>query len=114
MKILKAILAEIPVGGRKKVQPDDIIFLEGKINYTLIFLADGSNLFVATTLKQLQKRLSFACFFRVHKSQIVNLRFVEERENQAEKIFLSNGVLVKISRRKKTKFLNSLKEFGSE
>ena len=48
---------KIAIGGRKKVNPREVILLEGDINYTKVYLSTGKTLFVATTLKQVQSPL---------------------------------------------------------
>jgi DNA-binding LytR/AlgR family response regulator len=55
------------------VSPDEIIQLEAKQNYTVIYFKDGSNLLSSTNLGILEERLEPYAFFRVNRSVIINL-----------------------------------------
>ena len=93
----------IAIGGRKKVNPYEVILLEGDVNYTKVHLSSGKILFVATTLKKLLNRFNEDSFFRTHKSYIVNLQHVENYEF-GEEINLLNDLKVSVSRRKRRDF----------
>lgn len=72
----------IHVGSRKYLLPNDILFLESDINYTIINLRDGKKIITSTTLKKIEMRLlSFKNFFRVNKSAIVNLDYIYPESN---------------------------------
>jgi DNA-binding LytR/AlgR family response regulator len=92
----------IHVGSWKKLAPKDIIFLEGEINYTHIFLANGKKLFVATTLGILESRLANYRFFRTNRSTMINLDFVLNYEDKITQgtISLKNNKIIQVSRRK--------------
>ncbi len=104
-------ITEIAIGGRKKVCPDDIILMKADVNYSVLYLTNGSKIIVATTLKTLEARFSQCMFFRTDKSYLINLRYVlDEAEYYPHDISLNNIQLqndftVKISRRKKIPFL---------
>ena len=101
----------IPIGSRRRISPDDIIFLTADVNYTQILLADGSKMTVATTLKILEKRFSTCAeFFRTHKSYLININFIKSFDISGEEEFvqMKNGYRVIISRRKKKAFLERL------
>ena len=97
----------ISICGRKKVNPFEVIMLEGEINYTKIYLISGKILFVAKTLKNLLDRLGEDSFFRTHKSYIVNLTHIKNYEF-GEEIRLLNDLTVQVSRRKKEAFCEKL------
>ena len=99
----------IAIGGRIKILPETVILLEADINYTKLYLANGKQIVVATTLKQLEKRfLVLQNFFRPHKSQIVNLNFITTYDLANSEITMQNHHTVFISRRRKTKFKNHI------
>jgi DNA-binding LytR/AlgR family response regulator len=90
------------IGSRKKLAPQEILCLRGEINYTYVFLRNGSKILVCTTLKALESRFNAHGFFRVHKSALVNLDYIESYkydENGGE-ITLPNDLIINVSRRK--------------
>lgn len=92
----------VSIGGRLSVCPDDVIMLQAKANYSMVYLADGQQLFVATTLKKLQERLSSFSFIRVNRAYLVNSNYViEEYENSLK---LTNALTITFSRRKGKKW----------
>jgi DNA-binding LytR/AlgR family response regulator len=91
---------EIAVGRRKKIIPSDVILLVADVNYTTIFLEDGSKMVVSTTMRRFEEWFAdYSFFFRPHKSFMVNLRFVESFEENS--ILMKNQFLVAVSRRKR-------------
>ncbi len=96
---------KIHIGGRKKICPDEIMMLEGNMNYTDLYLLDGKKITVATTLKKLEKRF-VVCqnFFRPHKSFIVNLNYLSDYQSGSNEFSMQNDRKVLIARRRKTAF----------
>lgn len=97
------IETNIHIGGRKEVCPEEVVLIVADINYTQIYLIDGSRAIVATTLKELEKRFSHQPnFFRTHKSFLINLNFVANYQTiDHNYIEMSNEKKVMVSRRKK-------------
>lgn len=92
----------ISIGGRLTVCPDDVIMLQAQANYSMVYLVDGQQLFVATTLKKLQERFSSFSFIRMNRAYLVNSNYViEENENSLK---LSNSLTITFSRRKGKKW----------
>lgn len=60
---------------------DEIIRIEAEGNYSKIFLTHGKCRMVTKTLKDFEDSLPEQSFFRVHKSHIVNLKYVKEYSN---------------------------------
>ncbi len=89
---------KIPIGGRLMVCPDQVVMLQADANYSIVFLADGTQRFVATTLKILENRLKPFQFVRMNRRYLINKNFiVEELENALK---LTNQQTIKFSRRK--------------
>jgi DNA-binding LytR/AlgR family response regulator len=100
----------IHLGSRKNVSPECILMLKSDVNYTTIYLDDGSQILSSTTIGILEKRLEKFNFFRPNRSFIINLQFVsdfEKKENAGNflRIFLKNKEEVSLSRRKTSAFL---------
>ncbi len=95
--------ASILIGGRKSINPEEVIRLQADINYTRVFLTDGKKILVATTLKEIENRFSaFPKFVRINKSVIINLDCIKKIDN--EQIIFQNGEICKPSRRRKKAF----------
>ena len=86
----------IHLGSRKNISPANILMLKSDINYTIIYLDDGSKFMSSTTLGQIEKRLKGFQFFRPNRSIIFNLEFMADYEAKAQsgcygKILLKNN-----------------------
>jgi len=60
------------------LQCKDILYCKADGRYTRIFLHNGESYVIAKVLKKYEELLPDSCFFRIHKSHIVNLGFVKE------------------------------------
>lgn len=96
----------IHLGGRKKVSPKTIVLLKADINYTVIYLEDGSYFITATTIGILENRLKNYPFFRPNRSVLLNLDFMVWFELTSAQIKMENNEVFKISRRKTKHFEN--------
>jgi two-component system LytT family response regulator len=92
------------------VKVKNIIRCESDVNYTTFYLTDGKSIVVSRTLGEFEKILP-SCFFRVHRSHLINLNFVLEVKKQIGIVILSNNEKVEFSLRRKDAFLQALKEF---
>lgn len=91
------------IGGRKSINPEEVIRLQADINYTRVFLADGKKILVATTLKEIENRFSaLPKFVRINKSVIINIDCIKQINN--EQIIFQNGEICTPSRRRKKAF----------
>ena len=91
------------------VEPEDIIYLKADGSYTNIFLADGRNLLVTKKIKAFIAILNHPCFFKSHRSYLINLNRVKQYiRNDGGYILMSNGDRVSLSRDRKEDFINSV------
>jgi DNA-binding LytR/AlgR family response regulator len=89
----------VHVGGRRHVQPTQVMMLIADINYTTIFLKNGQQFMVATTIGKVQKTLqSHADFVRLNKLQVVNWAYVQS--SNTKQLLLKNNEIVQFSRRR--------------
>lgn len=87
------------------IERSKIIRIEAESNYSRLFLADGSTLFVAKVLKKFQAELKEAYFIRPHKTHLVNTAFVKSFIKQPNaSLVLSNGDVIPVARRNKRRF----------
>jgi DNA-binding LytR/AlgR family response regulator len=98
----------IHIGGRKAVNPQNVLSLKADINYTTVFFLDGSKKeTVATTLKKMEEKfLPFPNFFRITKSTIINLDYVNNI--QANTLIMRNGEEITPSRRRGKVFFDTI------
>jgi DNA-binding LytR/AlgR family response regulator len=94
----------IHFGGRIKIDPKTILLLKADINYTQIYLEDGSSFLSSITLGVLEKRLLLHSFFRPNRSVLINLNYVTEFEQASAHIRMENNEVFKISRRRTRHF----------
>jgi DNA-binding LytR/AlgR family response regulator len=100
----------VHIGGRKSVNPANILMLKADTNYTLIYLNDGSVFLSATTLGILEDRLKGLNFYRTHRSTLINLQYIADYKsnfntNFIEGIFMKNNINIPVARRKLPDFL---------
>lgn len=101
------------LGGLSFVGLQDISFLEADSNYTVVHRMDGSKLVVSRTLKDFEEILDDKGFMRVHKSAIVNLRYVQEYSSQdGGQIRMHQGGSVSLSRRLLDDFYRRMSDFA--
>jgi two-component system, LytTR family, response regulator len=86
--------------GAKRVFVKNIIRVEANSNYSKIFFCNERPLTVAKVLHWFEDNLSPEFFVRIHKTHLVNRIFVTSVEDKSL-IHLSNGEILKISRRRK-------------
>jgi DNA-binding LytR/AlgR family response regulator len=96
----------IPFGGRIKIDPKTILLLKADINYTQVYLEDGSSFLSSITLGVLEKRLLLHSFFRPNRSVLINLDYMIEFEEASAHIKMGNNEVFKISRRRTRHFQN--------
>ena len=89
-------------GGRIGIQPEDIVYLEGKINYTTLhtyqkrFIASFHLKFFGAALEQ------YPNFLRINKSYIINLDYLKSLDwhKTNKEAYLTDGTCLPISRRR--------------
>ena len=85
---------------------DDIIRLEAKGSYTKVILKDGKNTIVSRTLKDFGDTLPNDKFFRIHKSHLINLKYIKEYSKiGGNTVTMIDGSKIEISRRKAPEFI---------
>ena len=91
------------------VHYDDIIRCEANGNYTSVYFNDGSFLMLTKTLKHYASKLEDHGFFRVHKTHLVNLKFIRSYvKGKNSYVELKDGSSVEVSSRKKQNLVEIL------
>lgn len=100
----------IPTGnGLQFINLEDIIYFEASNNYTNIYLSTNQKLLVSRTLKDFEEMIPAEIFLRIHHSVIVNKFYVEKYiRGDGGQVVMSNGILLDVSKRKKSEFLQAI------
>lgn len=96
----------ITINRNKLINPKDVLFLKGEVNYTTLFMADGSRNIVAYTLKRFEDSLPSQDFVRPNKSTLLNTSFI--KSHSTSEVVLINDEIIKISRRRKDHMMERL------
>jgi two-component system, LytTR family, response regulator len=101
----------IPVmNGLEFVDVNRILKVRAENVYSVFYFSDGRSMTASITLKEVEAMLQRSHFFRVHKSHIVNLKFITQyTKGEGGTIRLSDGSEVEVSRRNKAGFLERFK-----
>jgi two-component system LytT family response regulator len=87
----------------------DVLFIEGKSNYSIIYLKGKSPITMAKTLKKFESQLRLHPFLRIHKSYLINQANLSEKGiNDENMIQLCDGTHLPVSRRKREIIKQSL------
>lgn len=81
---------------------EQIIMLEAESNYTLIHTKDGNSCLYARCINAFDEELAKYGFLRVHKSYIINPKYVVDYVSKESKIVLENNLFAPVARRKKS------------
>ena len=89
---------------------DDIIRLEADGSYTKVVVKDGKKTIVSRTLKDFEGAMPKEKFYRIHKSHLINLKYVKEYSNIGGNfVIMTDGSKIEISRRKAPDFIHKIK-----
>ena len=92
------------------VKIKEITRCESDNNYTNIFLNNGEKIIVSKTLKEYDEMLTPFNFFRIHKSHLINLKYLERyKKGEGGYVIMEDGAELEVSRRRKEDFLAALK-----
>jgi len=93
------------------LDPDNIVYLQGDINYTHIYLIQGNKITSSKTLKDFEQLLSPKQFFRIHKANIINLSYVSKYlKGDGGEVLMTEGSSLEVSRQKKAELLALLSQ----
>ena len=88
--------------------PEQIVRMEARSNYTNFFFTDRKPILVARILKDYEEILHAYGFIRTHRSHLVNKRYFS-CVDIADNITMHDSSKAEISRRKKCKIMRVLK-----
>lgn len=92
---------EIKLPGIVNCPIKDIVYIEGKGNYSLVYLATKKEVYIAKTLKKFESHFRMHKFIRIHKSYLVNQENISSgNPSSFNQITTSLGNTLPVSRRK--------------
>ncbi len=95
--------------GLQFINLEDIVYLEANNNYTYIYLSTQKKFLVSRTLKDFEDILPAESFLRIHHSNIINKSFVERYiRGDGGQVVMCNGIVLDVSKRKKSEFLQAI------
>lgn len=93
--------SEIKLPGLDHCPIQDIVYIEGRGNYSIVFLANKKQIVIAKTLKKFEAQFRLHAFLRIHKSYLVNKANIPAfKAQQCVEVPTSLGNSLPISRRK--------------
>lgn len=99
---------EIILNTKNQVVPANIIFFKADINYSIAYYADGRKKVIVKTLKHIESQLVDYGFYRIHKSFLVNLEYVDKKP-AGKNLIICDDVELVISRRRLSGLRKKLK-----
>jgi len=100
--------------GREYINIDDIIRIEGDVNYSRLILTENRVILASKTLKIFEEMLSGHGFFRTHKSNLVNLKYVKRiltRDGLA--VEMADGSQAMLSLASKEEFIQLMDRYSN-
>ncbi len=90
----------------------DILYCIAEGAYTLIYLTEGKKIVASRSLGEFEQQLTAHDFFRIHHSNLINLRHVKEYQRfNGGYVIMDNNEKLEVSHRKRNEFLKALDEF---
>src|SRR5690606_32654082 len=90
-----------------------ICYIEGEGSYSNIFLKNGEKLVVSKNMKLFVEKLNSNVFFRVHKSFLINVNFIDKYvKTEGGYLIMKNGATIPVSIRKKDVLLQIVKKLS--
>jgi two-component system, LytTR family, response regulator len=97
--------------GLNVVDVGDIVYLEGRNNYTVFVTSNQKSLTVSKTLKEYEDILSDSGFVRIHKSNIINMQHLKKYSTKNMEAVMSDETKLSISRRRAAEFFTKAKDY---
>jgi two-component system LytT family response regulator len=89
----------------------NVYLIESMDNYARLYF-DGKKVFIKSSLNQLEKKLNPAIFFRINRSQLINIQFIDKintSNNGKIKLSMNTGDVLEVSERQSVKFKNKVR-----
>ena len=85
---------------------DQIAHLKTWGSYTEIYLTNNKKIVLSNSITTYEEHLIKHHFYRIHKTSLVNLNYIEQYSHKTKKVTLKNGEEIEVARRKYKDFMN--------
>ncbi len=89
--------------------PSEILYCEGENNYTRFTFTKNKPMLVSKTLGEYEELLGEQGFLRIHKSYLVNTKYVSKVDREGI-VLMTDGKQLAISKRRKEIVMNTLRQ----
>jgi two-component system, LytTR family, response regulator len=89
-------------------QVNEIIRCQADSNYTRFFFVNRPPMIISKALKKFEDILTPFNFFRIHQSHLVNLSHLKSFDRRQDKVQMSDGETIEVSRRKRAEFIQEI------
>lgn len=97
------------LSGYQMVRINHIMFCEADVNYTKIHVVGEKEILVSKTLKYIEDLLPSEIFFRIHKSYLINLNYVNNYINKnGQYVVMDDGTELDVAFRRTDDFVKAL------
>lgn len=89
----------------------NVYLIESMDNYARLYF-DGKKVLIKSSLNQLELKLNQMVFFRINRSQLINIQFIDKINaagNGKIQISLKTGEMLEVSERQSVKFKNKVR-----
>ncbi|MBU0765016.1 MAG: LytTR family DNA-binding domain-containing protein [Bacteroidetes bacterium] len=120
---VKIFLENLKAGSLKKIvvsasegfeylDISEIVHIEGDRGYSTVHLKGGRKIVVCRNLLEFEKILDLSDFYRIHKSNLINLGYVEKYlRTEGGYVQMKTGDRIPVSRKRKDDFLQTMERF---
>ena len=95
--------------GMQIVKAKDIVRVESIRNYSCFYLKNAKKIISSKTLSSFEDKLSENQFFRVHRSTMINLNYIQSIKQDKQKgyvVVMNDDTEIEIARRKRKEFMH--------
>lgn len=91
----------IKIYHNKYIPTNEVVLLKGDANYTELHFENGKIIILAKTLKRLHESFSEHGFFRISKTNMINLKFLAKTNENYTVVQMKNNIELHVSRRRR-------------
>lgn len=86
---------------KKYIATQEVVLLRGNANYTELHFENGNKIVLAKTLKRLHESFSEHGFFRISKTNMINLKFIAKTNENFALVKMKNNLELHVFRRRR-------------
>lgn len=99
----------IKINAKTSINPSEVLWVEGHVNYSKLIMTNQKPILVAVTLKKIEHVLAPFGFYRVSRSKLINLKYISQKFVGEE--VMVNNFAIKPSRRRLNDFRKVLASY---